>query len=205
MTKSLAAFALTLTFVFAGCGHVKYPTYYTLNLAPPPDPAAKPGPLPSIAIRQFRSPAYLRQGPIMYRTTPEEIHFYEYHRWAADPRTLVSNAVTEYLRASGRYSSVTAYNGRDCDYVVSGTLDKLEETDYEGGVKVEVALSAQISRVEDGAIVWSNAVSETGTVAQRNVGGIVSQMNRSMESAIDKLLSTVPESLPANSAGNQSH
>jgi hypothetical protein len=59
-------------------------------------------------------------------------------------------------------------------------------------VKVEVAMSAQITRVKTGATVWSNAVSEVGTVSQRSVPGVVSQMNRTVEIAINELLSTVP-------------
>ena len=91
----------------------------------------------SIAVREFQSPVYLRQGPIVYRTTPEEIGFYEYHRWAADPRMLVTTAVIDHLRASGQFSMVSAYNGRpEVDYVLSGRLEKLEEVDYEGGVRV---------------------------------------------------------------------
>jgi hypothetical protein len=88
------------------------------------------------------------------------------------------------------------YDGRpNNDYVFSGKLEKLEEVDYESGVKVEVAMSAQITKVATGAMVWSNAVSETGTVSQRNVRGVVSEMNRTVDLAINKLLSTVPAPL----------
>ena len=88
---------------------------------------------------------------------------------------------------------VSMYDGRpNNDYVFSGRLEKLEEVDYESGVKVEVAMSAQITRVATGAAVWSNAVSEVGTVSQRTIPGVVSEMNRTVDSAINKLLSTVP-------------
>jgi ABC-type uncharacterized transport system auxiliary subunit len=199
MKKLLNAFALMLAVVTAltGCGgKLRYPSYYTLNLPAPPDPTAQESVRTSIAVREFQSPGYLRQGPIVYRTTPEEVGFYEYHRWAADPRMLVSSAVVDHLRASGQFSTVSMYNGRpDIQYVFSGKLEKLEEVDYEAGVKVEVAMSAQITKVATGATVWSNAVSETRPVSQRNVPGVVSQMNRTMELAINKLLSTVPASL----------
>ena len=189
------AFILMLTLVPAlvGCGRVRYPAYYTLNLAAPPDPPAPESVRTSIAVREFQSPNYLRQGPIVYRTTPEEIGFYEYHRWAADPRQLVTGAVIDHLRASGQYAMVSTYNGRpDDDYILSGKLEKLEEVDYPAGVKVEVAISAQITNVKTGSTVWSNAVSEVGTVSQRSVPGIVSQMNRTMDEAITELLVTVP-------------
>jgi hypothetical protein len=60
---------------------------------------------------------------------------------------------------------------------------------------VEVAMSAQITKVATGATVWSNAVSEVGTVSQRTVPGVVSEMNRTVDLAINKLLSTVPAPL----------
>ena len=198
MKKLPVALALILTLLptLPSCGRVKYPAYYTLNLPAPPDPPAPENVRTSIAVREFQSPVYLRQGPIVYRTTPEQVGFYEYHRWAADPRMLVTSAVVDHLRAGGQFSMVSLYDGRpNNDYVFSGKLEKLEEVDYESGVKVEVAISAQITRVATGATVWSNAVSETGTVSQRNVPGVVSQMNRTVELAINKLLSTVPQSL----------
>ena len=187
---------VTLLPALSGCGRVRYPAYYTLNLPAPPDPPAAETVRTSIAVREFQSPNYLRQGPIVYRTTPEEIGFYEYHRWAADPRTVVTNAVVDHLRAGGQFSMVSLYDGRpNNDYVFSGRLEKLEEVDYQAGVKVEVAISAQITRVATGATIWSNAVSESRPVPQRNVGGVVSEMNRTVDSALDKLLSTVPAPL----------
>jgi len=103
----------------------------------------------------------------------------------------------DHLRASGQYSTVSMYNGRpDNDFIFSGKLEKLEEVDYQAQVKVDVAISAQIISVKTGATVWSNAVSEVGTVSQRTVPGIVSEMNQTLDLAINKLLSTVPAPLP---------
>lgn len=147
-------------------------------------------------MREFQAPGYLRQGPIVYRSTPEEIGFYEYHRWAADPRKTVTGAVVDELRASGQFSMVSTYDGRrDIEHVFSGKLERLEEVDYEGGVRVEVGLSAQITRVSNGTTVWSNSVFEAGKVSHRNVPGVVAQMNWTMELAINKLLSTIPTPL----------
>ena len=190
---------LALLPVLAGCGRARFPAYYTLNVPPAPDPPAQESIRASIAVREFQSPGYLRQGPIVYRPSPEEIGFYEYHRWAADPRALVTSAVVDRLRAGGHFSMVSMYNGRpDLDYIFSGKLEKLEEVDYEGGVKVEVAMSAQITSVATGATVWSDAVSEIGTVSRRSVPGVVSKMNQTVELAVNKLLSTVPSQLSSS-------
>jgi ABC-type uncharacterized transport system auxiliary subunit len=188
------SFALATLFALAGCGGaVKYPNYYALHVPPPPDPLAQEGVRASLAVREFRSPTYLHQGAIVYKMSPEQIGFYNYHRWAVDPREVVTNAVTDRLRASGNFTQVRPYDGRsDIDYVLSGRIEKLEEVDYEGGVKVEIAISAQMVSLSTGAIVWTNAVDEEGTVDQHDVRAVVSEMNRTMERAIEKLLTPPP-------------
>jgi ABC-type uncharacterized transport system auxiliary subunit len=187
-------FVLTTLIILVGCGGAaKYPNYYTLHIQPPVDPPAPEGVRTSLAVREFRSPTYLRQGAIVYKTSPEQIGFYNYHRWAVDPREFVTNAVAEHLRASGNFAQVKLYDGHsDIDYVLSGRLEKLEELDYGGGVKVEVAISAQIVCLATGAQVWSNAVSEVGTVDERDVPTVVAEMNRTMDRAIEKLLTPAP-------------
>lgn len=195
----IAISVLTTLVVLTGCGGaVKYPNYYTLHVQAPDDPPVAAGVHTSLAIREFRSPAYLRQGAIVYKTSPEQIGFYNYHRWAVDPREFVTNAVTEHLRASGNFAQVKLYDGRsDVDYVLTGRLEKLEEIDYQGGVKVEVAISAQMANVSTGATVWSNAVSEVGTVERRDVPTVVAGMNATMGRAIEKLLTPAPTTVPS--------
>jgi ABC-type uncharacterized transport system auxiliary subunit len=183
-------FCLAASVILASCvGRVRYTNYYTLNLPPPADPPAAEKAHTSLAIREFRAPIYLRQGAIVYKTSPEQMGFYAYHRWAMDPPDFVTNSIIGRLRASGGFARVRAYDGsRDVDYVLSGHLEKLEELDYQGGVKVQVAISAEMTSIATGAIVWSNAVSEIGDVDKHDVPTVVSEMNRTMERTIEKLV-----------------
>ena len=193
-TVTTIAFSLAALVILANCGgRVRYPNYYTLNLPAPPDPPPAENVRAAVAIREFRSPAYLRQGAIVYKPSPEQIGFYAYHRWAINPCEFVTNSVIERLRASGGFARVKPYDGRtDTEYVLSGRLEKLEEIDYAGGVKVEVAISAQMTNLATGLTVWTNAVSEVEDVNKRDVPAVVSEMNRTMERAIENLLSPIP-------------
>jgi ABC-type uncharacterized transport system auxiliary subunit len=186
--------ALAALVAFVGCGGaVKYPNYYTLHIQPPVDPPVPAGVHASLAVREFKSPAYLRAGAIVYKTSPEQIGFYNYHRWAVDPREFVTNAVAERLRASGNFTQVKLYDGRaDVDYVLSGRLEKLEEVDYQGGIKVEVAIYAQMTNLATGVTVWTNDASEVGTVEKHDVPAVVAQMSATMARAIEKLLTPAP-------------
>ena len=65
--KKLAA-AVVGALVLAGCGSVRYPTSYLLNLpAPAPQAAPPQAVLGPVAVREFRCPEYLCEGRIVYR------------------------------------------------------------------------------------------------------------------------------------------
>jgi len=190
---ALLTIAVAAAIILGGCGQVRYPTYYALHLPAPPDPPPTLEARASLAVREFRSPAYLRQGPVIYRPSPEQIGFYNYYRWAADPRQTVTTAIIDRLRAGGNFAEVVAYDGRsNVDYMLSGRLEKLQEVDYEGGVKVEVEVSAQMTNFRTGATVWANSASDIENVAQRNVPAVVGEMSTAMDHAIGKLLSSMP-------------
>jgi len=192
-TRSTAVLlAITLSAFLTGCGKVKAPTYYTFNLPPAPDPPVPPGARPSVAVREFPSPAYLRQARLFYRASAEEVGFYNYERWAVDPRELVTNAIVDRLRASGRFAEVKIYDGRsDVDFILTRRLEKLEEVDYEGGVKAEVSLSAQMTDLRSDKTVWANNASEAAAVEKRTVPAIVAEMSHAMDGAIGKLLASL--------------
>jgi ABC-type uncharacterized transport system auxiliary subunit len=206
MTRRLIATLAILTIsacLMCCVGGTRFPAYYTLHVPPAIDvPSAAAG-RPSLAVREFRSPEYLRQGAIVYRTSPEQVGFYQYHRWAVDPREFVTNAIIDSLRATGRFAEVRAYDGHsDVDFVLSGRLEKLEEVDYKGGVRVEVALFAQITDPSAGKAVWANSTLESARVEKRNVPAVVAEMSQAMERAIQKLL--VPLTVSTTSSLNLS-
>jgi ABC-type uncharacterized transport system auxiliary subunit len=207
MTRRLSGSIATLTIsaCLTGCaGGAKFPAYYTLHVPPAADMPSAAASRPSLAVREFRSPEYLHQGAIVYRTSPEQIGFYQYHRWAVDPREFVTNAIIDRLRATGRFAEVSAYDGQsDVDFVLSGRIEKLEEVDYEGGVKVEVALSAQITDPRAGKTVWADAASESARVDKRSEPAVVAEMSQAMDRAIQKLAASL--TVPTTSSLNPSH
>src|SRR5258708_30483052 len=177
-TVTTIIFCLAALVILAGCGgRVRYPSYYTLNLPAPPDPPPAENVHAAVAIREFRAPAYLRQGAIAYEPSPDQIGFYAYHRWAITPCEFVTNSVIERLRASGDFARVKPYDGRpDTQYVLSGRLERLEEIDYAGGVKVEVAISAQMTNPVTRLTVWTHTASEVGDVNKHDGPAVVSEM-----------------------------
>lgn len=193
---------VALSTILSGCaGSVKYPTYYTLQLPPIADPPPQEKASASIAIREFTSATYLREGPIVYRSSPEQLGFYAYHRWAVDPREVVTNAIADHLRGDGKFAHIKIYDGHsDSDYILSGRLEKLDEVDYEKGVKVEVAVSAQLVELRTGKTVWANSAADSSRVDHHSISAVVAEMSTTMDRTIQKLLSSL--SVPTAITGN---
>lgn len=192
----VSASTCAITLLMAGCGgKILYPKYYTLEIIQPPRPSASDTHLPvTVAVRRFETPPYLRQGRIVYRPVPEEVGFYEYHRWVADPGLTVTASVIDSLRSSRLFSFVTPYDGHDRqDYVLSGRLERLEEIDYGGDVRVEAKLSAELVNMQTGATIWTGDAAQTLRVDARNVNSVVVEMSHAVQSSIDQLVESIDQ------------
>jgi len=107
MKKTTIA-ALIGFLTLGGCAKIRYPDYYVLNLPNPVSASRGSGPISAtVAVREFRAPQYLRQGAIAYRPEAEQIAFYDYHRWAEDPRQSVTTAIVRELKPVSNRSNCT--------------------------------------------------------------------------------------------------
>lgn len=203
MMKALTRMSVcAVTLLMASCGgKVLRPHYYALEIPPAPAQAVSDARLPgTVAVRRFETPAYLRQGRIVYRPTPEEVGFYEYHRWAADPAETITTAVIDSVRSSQLFSFVKRYDGRNQqDYLIVGRLERLEEIDYGGPVRVEAKISAELVNLRTGATEWTGAAVETSRVDNRNVNSVVVAMNHAVQNSIDQLVASLDQRLLAKS------
>lgn len=187
--------------VLAGCGSVRYPSNYVLNLPPPVrQAAASNSALGPIAVREFGCPEYLCEGRVVYRPTPEEVEFYEYHRWAMDPRQAITQYVVEGLRAQSIFKSVVAERGSQGAYTLSGRIERLEEVDQGRDVRAICTISAQLLDSRTRSVVWSHTASETIQVEKRDIRGVVSSLSSAARTAADRLLKSMTDELGATIA-----
>ena len=199
---------LALAFVFAvavgsltSCAKIRYPNYYVLNVPVLSSPGSGAAPSwGSVAVRQFSAPGFLREGPIVYRESPNQLGFYEYERWALDPRRAVTSAMVRSMRSRGGFRSVDVYNGTTSDYMLTGTIDHLEEVDDGTAVWVEVALSAQLNSLRTGDVLWQGNSMKKVRVDDRSVAGVVTEMSHELGNSVDALVSSMIDHVAAVSS-----
>jgi ABC-type uncharacterized transport system auxiliary subunit len=199
--QARAIIIVTVLVSLAGCaGKVRYPSYYVLDVPARPSVNDRPQPiLGSVAVREFSAPEFLREGPIAYRPSPEQLDFYNYHRWAEDPRRVVTAAVVREMQARGIFQSVVLFDGRGTpEGLVTGTLDHLEEVDQGSNVSIEVGLSARLTNLRTGEVLWQGASSNTAKLDQRSVPGEVAEMSREVGCVVENLISSMQDRLSAS-------
>jgi cholesterol transport system auxiliary component len=178
-----------------GCAGVRYPNYYTLDVPNPVSASRGATPISAtVVVQEFRAPTYLREGPIVYRPEPEQISFYDYHHWAEDPRRAVTTAMVRDLRQT--FKSADLYDGRgDADFLLTGSLDHLEELDNGAAVSVDVGISAALKNLKTGEVIWSGTSSKKSAVVQRSVPGIVAAMSRELSEAAEEIVASLRNEL----------
>jgi len=179
--------------LLVGCGSVSGPAtkYYKLDIPPAPTPASQSVPV-SLRIEPFRTSSLLRQDRIVYRPSPVEVGFYEYHRWAEPPSDTVTKAIADQLMKRRVFQSVEiSDSGEKAVYVLSGTIDRLQEVDYMGAVRVQVSISAELEDPVRRQKVWSSAASSECVVARSDVQAVVAAMGQASQQSIGRLVTDV--------------
>lgn len=183
-----------------GCGSVRVPPtkYYKLDVPLAQVPVGPSAPA-TLRIEPFRIAAWLRQDRIVYSRSPVEVGYYEYHHWAEPPSASITKAFAEQLRMRRVFQSVDISDGGEkADYILRGTIDRLQEVDYPGDVRVQVSISAELEDATRQQIIWSSTASSESSVAQSDVQAVVTAMSQASQQSIARLTTDMARFLQVN-------
>jgi ABC-type uncharacterized transport system auxiliary subunit len=189
------AIAFVAVCAFGGCGPSKYAKSYVLNFPQTaPSVAAAPESRGALAVREFQCPQYLCEGRIVYRPSAEEIAFYEFHRWATNPRNMVTQYVADSIRSRGLFKSVSLQDAvTEPAYVLRGSIDRLEEVDQGSVVQAVCTISAQLMNTQTKSVVWTHTATKTVPVQTRNVPGVVDGLSAAVRMSVEALVNALQD------------
>jgi len=181
---------LTLMLAGLSCG-LPRTQYYTMELPHRP-PGSGPVIDSHLAIPRFRADRILMDDRIVYREGPQQVNFYEYHRWASPPADLVTGYFIHRLKDSGTYARVSAYNeGGRSDFTLRGYLHHFEELDQGKEVTALVALEIELLDSRTRAPVWREEAESRRPLHSRDVAGLVRAIYECLDEIASKLLAAM--------------
>jgi ABC-type uncharacterized transport system auxiliary subunit len=135
---------------------------------------------------------------VVYREEPHRIGFYDYHRWAVNPRTALTRVLADRIRASSLFESVTvAGSPARAAYLLRGEIERLEEVDEKPSVHAICTISAEVVDVKTETVSWTGTVSEMVPVQQRDVAGVVVALGVASRTVADRLVASIASELEA--------
>ena len=118
---------------------------------------------------------------IVYRATPFRVDYYQYHRWASAPGTMIGNYLEQALEHSGKFCAVVREVTADAPVVLSGRVLAIEEvdrskTEWLGRIVLELVLTD----VRTSEAVWTEQFDETEPLRQQTPEGLAAALSTAM-------------------------
>ncbi len=205
MRRLAAALGLLGTILCASCGGVPKTYYYTLRVPPAP-PASDPKTTFVLGVERFRGVEMLRDDRIVFYRSPTELNFYQYHRWSAEPATMLTEMVARWLDEMGIFTLVRMLPSREpVVYILRGRLFNFEEVDYEGGGKGRVNLELTLVRTRDRQLVWQITRQVERPIEEKGMTGVVNALNASSEQLLREALPGLAARIESEFKESQQH
>lgn len=156
-----------------------------------PPPAIGGAPLPVVLqLARFRSAAVYSRESIVYRQGDYATGTYPYHRWVANPASMIADLLARDFSASGLYRAVQ--QGASllvADYELGADIEEIEERVAVGGCTAHLSMRVLLfrTRVSDNPVMLRDAYvadEPCGTIGSE---ALVGAMSRALQQISERL------------------
>jgi len=171
-----------------GCGGIPKTTYYTLQVPATPLPGDSKT-TAVLGVEHLRAPAPLRDDRVVYYQSATQMNYYEYSRWDADPATMLTEYVAEWLGSAGVFAHIRILpSSVRMDYTLGGRVLSFEEVDYDGGGKARVAVDLFLIRTLDHKVIWSSRQHAEAPLQGGGVQGVATALNTATSQLLGEMV-----------------
>ena len=151
-------------------------------------------------VERFRVDPPYDQDRIVYRvaSSPNEVGFYAYHRWATPLATMLALETADLLRARPGIAVAEPERPEGAyDVVVGGRLLELDEVDGPAGEEARVEVELTLTQAGgSGDEIWRGRFRGTASGDVADVAGVVALMERALADALGRGTSELAGHLP---------
>jgi len=200
--RQIALFGLIGVLVVAavslqGCGTIPETRYYTLD---PVEPATTQGALAIgdtssadlvLRVKRFAVAEPFADRRMVYRATPREVGFWDFHLWAQLPDRMITARIAERLAETGIFKKVDSfpYGVKTADLVLRGAVLAFEEVDKEDGWYGHLKVFMELVDPATGDALWSDKIELEKKAARKNPSAVVEALTQALDEAVDQAVS----------------
>lgn len=153
----------------------------------------------TIKIRRFGSASAYNTNHMLYRTEPNRLASYTYHRWRTPPAAMITDRLFADFQTSGLFAGVIPYTSAVVsDFVMEGYVEEFCEWDDQGNwfarLSVSITLLTQ-DRERPGTIVFQKNYPQHVRSEKRTPEGIAKAMSRAMQIISNDIVADVYQTI----------
>jgi ABC-type uncharacterized transport system auxiliary subunit len=156
-----------------------------------PSPTIGGKPLPVVLqLSRFRSAAVYAREPIVYRNGDYATGTYPYHRWVANPASMIADLLARDFSTSGLYRAVQ--QGASllvADYELGADIEEIEERVLTGGCNAHLSLRVLLFRtgVSDDPVMLREAYVADEPCGATGPEALIGAMSRALQQISERL------------------
>jgi ABC-type uncharacterized transport system auxiliary subunit len=204
MTSRLAPILALCLLVLGACSSTPQVQRYQVTVAPQIEESKREVNNLVLAVEPFTADVAYDQDRIVYRSSPYRLDYYHYHRWAAAPGLMLTDAMRAAYSKSGYFSLVTVGGGARADVVLSGRVTAIEEVDVSDKEWVgRVFVELQLRDARTGALVWSQNYREEEPVEELDPEGVTRAISKAVTRIVRDSTPKIAEVARSVASGEQ--
>lgn len=200
--KNTRLFVLALTsLLLLACGGVPQTYYYRVDHAEGQTQNNHTSSVPYIiGVSQFSADALYESDRIVYRDSPYEAQFYNYRRWIAAPKKIVTENVLKQYQSSGVFRRVVRIpSALKIDYILQGSIYAFEEWDQENEWFGLVTVNFMLQDAATDEILWEKQLSHRTSADRKDPVAVVQAISESLNTVVANSISEISNHLRGSS------
>ena len=175
MRKHYLLFLVLFIIWIGGCANVPLTHYYAFQ----PDFETKTATAPPkydriIAVDVFEADIPYQQDKIVFRTSPYEISFYEYHKWLRPLGELLAEQTLKVMASAAMFPQVQPYVPElTSDYILRARIKMFDHWYSAQQSFVQVVIQYQLTTTKDERPIWRERIATTAQITNLQVIEIV--------------------------------
>ncbi|MBM4372221.1 MAG: membrane integrity-associated transporter subunit PqiC [Deltaproteobacteria bacterium] len=161
--------------------------------------------VPSREIPRYRVSLMIREPDILlaydreqivYRFDPFHFQYYHFRYWLAKPQQMIQELLYRHLKHVRLFGEVNLVYQRGVpDYVLESTIDAIEEYDSDDIWYSHLAMSLQLLRYRDRAVLWAHRFDVKKEVFTKQPLYVVRAMSEQIEEQMHVIVSGIEEAM----------
>ena len=152
----------------------------------------------TLRIKTFDVDKIYKRFNIVYRSSFEEMFYYNTHFWASRPADMITDLIANHISQQQVFSDIILTIDKKPDYVLTGRVQALDEIVSGEKSYARISMTFELKDYKTDAVIVSHSFEKRQEAASKQPVYVVRAMSEILDSEIEIFISKIYETLNPN-------